>query len=607
MAHATRSDPRALPTNEETLARFAAFNTRMGERLRSVSLARWWTDRVAQSRDNVVLETDLRTLTYGEVDVLTSRIAQSIEQLGVSSGDVVAIQLPSSGAFLALILGASKVGVRLSLLSPGLRGRSLRHALEEVPPRLVFTTPAAHEAIGKLDDFERPAIVELDVEATATDSKTDSGLGEVEAWLRRFDSAAAGAPDWAPAGLTQRPDETLFYIFTSGTTGLSKATQCSHGRYVAGGTSEGVLFDMEEDDCMYVFLPMFHIAALSSIGAALSVGGSVAIRPRFSASRFWDDVRRFSATQFQYLGEIIRYLLARPPLVDDRDNTLKAILGAGLTKENWEAFDERFGPLRVVESYGSSEGVIGIINLDGVPGSVGRPPAPAARRLRLARYDRNTEEHERDSSGRLVACAEGEVGELLARLEDRSEFEGYSSEEATRSKFLEDAFEEGDLWYRSGDLFREEAGYFYFVSRLGDTYRWKGENVSATEVTNAITTCDFVAHAVVYPVQVPGHEGSAGMALVTLAGDHTFSGEALFSAVEAELPAHAFPLFVRLGDGRSALTETYKLGLAALEAQGYSPGLTDDPLFLLHASKKRYVPLTEAVLAEAGLPAFESP
>ncbi len=591
-----------LPTSEESNARFVEFNQEMAQRLRSASLAGWWAERVALTPNNIVLKTDIRDLTYAQLDALSDRVARSLEASGVEPGNVVSIQLPSSAAFLTIILGASKLGVQISLLSPSLRGRPLRHALEEIPPRLIFLTPSAHAAIREIQGLEMPVIVELEVAATVPLSPDDSALGVVEEWVADLDVHAETA-DWSPAGPTQDPAETLFYIFTSGTTGLPKATQCSHARYVAGATSEGVLFRMEEGDCMYVFLPMFHIAALSSLGAALSVGASVAIRPRFSASRFWVDVRRFSATQFQYLGEIIRYLLAKPPSEDDRSNSLKAILGAGLTKENWCAFDERFGPLRVVESYGSSEGVIGIINLDGVPGSVGRPPKPLADRLRLVKYDRTADELHRNAAGRLVQCAKSEAGELIARLEDRSEFEGYSSEEATRSKLLENAFDDGDLWYRSGDLFREEEGYFYFVSRLGDSYRWKGENISAMEVMHAISSCDFVAHATVYPVQVPGHEGSAGMALVSILGDQAFSGEALFAALAAELPLHAFPLFVRVGDGQSVLTDTYKLGLATLKAEGYSLTI-DDPLFVLAASKSCYVPLNKQSLTAVELPPF---
>jgi fatty-acyl-CoA synthase len=202
------------------------------------------------------------------------------------------------------------------------------------------------------------------------------------------------------------------------------------------------------------------------------------------------------------------------------------------------------------------------------------------------------------------SSADGAPGELIARLEDRSQFEGYSSEEATRSKLVEGAFEDGDLWYRSGDLFRTQNDYYYFVSRLGDTYRWKGENVSATEVANVIDACAFVAHATVYPVEVPTHEGAAGMALLAVRTGEVFDGAGLLASLAADLPPHAFPLFVRLGDGRGALTETYKVGLATLKANGYSLDRVEDPLFVLDASAARYVPLTEASLAAVGLPAF---
>ena len=303
----------------------------------------------------------------------------------------------------------------------------------------------------------------------------------------------------------------MFYIFTSGTTGLPKATRCSHGRYLAGATSEAVLLDMDENDCMYVVLPMFHIVALSAIGAALSVTASVVIRPRFSASRFWRDVHAFSATTFQYLGEILRYLVAQRPTDTDRPNTMRAMIGVGADTNVWRAFTTRFGPVRILESYGSSEGVIGVFNLDGVVGSVGRPTRDLAERLAIVRLARHPTASIATPKGDVVRCEPGEAGELVARLSSREEFEGYSSAEATQAKLLDGGFEPGDLWYRSGDRFREdEHGYLYFVSRLGDTYRWKGENVSTQQVADAIGDCDFVQHAVVYGVEVEGHEGRRG-------------------------------------------------------------------------------------------------
>jgi fatty-acyl-CoA synthase len=282
------------------------------------------------------------------------------------------------------------------------------------------------------------------------------------------------------------------------------------------------------------------------------------------------------------------------------------MLGAGVTKEVWLEFEARFGPVQIIESYGSSEGVIGIFNADGVPGSVGRSAPALEERLAIVAYDVTTEDLERGPNGRLVPCSEGQPGELLARLEDRSQFEGYSSAEATAAKLIEGGLQDGDLWYRSGDLFRQEEGFYFFVGRLGDTYRWKGENISAQEVADALSSLDSVAHSVVYPVNVPGHEGSAGMALVRLEHNRTFDGQRVFNALAAELPVHALPLFLRIGDGKAVLTETYKVGTSELKAKGYAPELTNDPLYLLDRQARAYVPLTQAALRAARLPPFTS-
>jgi len=621
-----------LPTPEESEARLAAVQQKIASRLTDQTLADWWQVRVDRTPDRRALRTDARDLTFQEVDRLASRVASWAREAGLGAGDTVAIQLPAGPAFLALILGLAKVGAQLSLLGTGLRGRSLGHALREIPPRLVVTTAEGRDEILKLDDpvdrldvaihvlasreeavgEERPGGAADDLDAleilianaaSAGSRATSIRIGRVEGVgpIGRvgLDAAAADTAR-APVG----PDDTLFYIFTSGTTGLPKATRCSHRRYLAGATTIGVLQGIDETDCMYVVLPMFHISALSSIGAAFSVSASVVIRPRFSASRFWLDVRRFGATSFQYLGEILRYLIARPPSDADRPNTLRVMIGAGVDEKIWRAFEARFGPVRIIEAYGASEGVIGIYNLDGVVGSVGRPPRSVAEGLALVRVDAARGELLRGADGRLTRCEPGEAGELIARLAGREQFEGYSSEAATQAKFVEDAFAAGDLWYRSGDLFRVRDGYYYFVARLGETYRWKSENVSTQQVAEAIGVCDGIDHAVVYGVAVPGHEGRAGMALVNPASGRAFDGRALYGHLKGELPGFAIPLFVRLGDGRGVLTDTYKLGVGELKSQGYAPGAISDPLFVLDAAAGCYVPLTDSALERLGLPPF---
>lgn len=601
-----------LQTRPESEARLAAVRAKIAERISDATLGGWWQERLRLAPERPAIRTDARVLDYQSFDAFVARVAYWAREAGLRPGDAVALQLPASPAFLALILGLAEAGARLSLLGTALRGRSLAHALHEIPVALVVTTAEVAPELERLGVLPAGAIRVLDpidaLEALDAllerDGVPTSALDAALA-ARVAGIAGAGPATAIVANDSISPDDTLFYIFTSGTTGLPKATRCSHRRYLAGAISEGVLLEMDATDCMYVVLPMFHIAALSAIGAALSVSASIAIRERFSASRFWTDVHAFGATTFQYLGEVLRYLLARPPSPLDRPNPLRAMIGAGVDARVGNAFEARFGPVRIVESYGSSEGVIGIFNLDGVVGSVGRAAPELAGRLALARVDAARDALVRNAAGRLIRCEPGEAGELLARLADRSEFEGYSSAEATRSKLLENAFEDGDLWYRSGDLFREREGYYFFVARLGDTYRWKGENVSAQQVAEAIEGFEPVAHAVVYGVEVPGHEGRAGMALVAFAAGRAFDGEALVDHLARELPAFAWPLFVRLGDGRAVLTDTYKLGLADLKRQGYAPERVGDPLYVLDAAARRYVELTDSTLARLGLPSSE--
>jgi fatty-acyl-CoA synthase len=570
------------------------------------SLPGFWASRIALHPENPFIRTSSGFISYKDVDGLTDRVAETVRAQGVEPGDSVGIQLPSGTAFLVLVLGLAKAGARLSLLSAGLRGRSLRHALMEIPTKLVFTTQGSALSIGELDHFSAPPLVTFSDFEDAAPATSETQWLAIESWLATSSDANKPEARISKTPPDPQPEDILFYIFTSGTTGLPKATQCSHRRYVSSIITEGALFDLTAEDRMYVVLPMFHIAALSAIGAAISVSASVFIRPKFSASQFWSDVRTQSLTALQYLGEILRYLLAQPPSPQDRPNSLRVMLGAGVTKEVWLEFEARFGPVQIIESYGSSEGVIGIFNADGVPGSVGRSAPALEERLAIVAYDVTTEDLERGPNGRLVPCSEGQPGELLARLEDRSQFEGYSSAEATAAKLIEGGLQDGDLWYRSGDLFRQEEGFYFFVGRLGDTYRWKGENISAQEVADALSSLDSVAHSVVYPVNVPGHEGSAGMALVRLEHNRTFDGQRVFNALAAELPVHALPLFLRIGDGKAVLTETYKVGTSELKAKGYAPELTNDPLYLLDRQARAYVPLTQAALRAARLPPFTS-
>jgi fatty-acyl-CoA synthase len=352
-------------------------------------------------------------------------------------------------------------------------------------------------------------------------------------------------------------------------------------------------------DVHYCALPLYHSAGGAMvISAVQAAGASVALRRKFSASRFWDEIRECDATHFQYIGEFCRYLLNQPPSDSDRDHRIRSVLGNGLRPDIWEEFQQRFGIEQIVEFYGATEGNTALMNLEGKVGSVGRFPLKAMTNARLIRCDPNSDEPVRDPNGLCVECETGEAGELVGKIPRSANssvgrFEGYTSKEATDRKILRGVFEAGDEWFRSGDLLRQdEEGFFYFVDRLGDTFRWKGENVSTQEVAEAVSGFPGVEMANVYGVAVPGQDGRAGMVALRLAASDPFDGARFFEFVRDALPSYAVPLFVRVLPEHE-VTGTFKLRKVELQKEGFDPSAAKDPLWFCDSASNRYIPLDE--------------
>jgi fatty-acyl-CoA synthase len=347
---------------------------------------------------------------------------------------------------------------------------------------------------------------------------------------------------------------------------------------------------------------MYHsVGGVTAIGAMLAAGGSVVVRERFSASRFWSDVTRWDCTIAQYIGELCRYLLAAPPHPDERRHRLRLICGNGLGEDVWTGVQARFAIPAVLEFYAATEGSFSLYNVEGRPGSIGRAPPYLAHRFpaALIRLDPNTDEPLRGPDGFCLPCAPDEAGEAIGRIEagatGAGAFEGYTDPEASEAKRLRDVFKPGDLWFRTGDLMRKDAaGFFYFVDRAGDTFRWKGENVSTREVADLLAQAPGVREAAVYGVAVPGTEGRAGMA--ALVEDEGFDLAALGAVLAERLPAYARPLFLRLTDALPT-TETFKIKTRALAAEGFDPAGTADRLYWLDPADGAYRPLDAAAFA----------
>jgi fatty-acyl-CoA synthase len=398
-----------------------------------------------------------------------------------------------------------------------------------------------------------------------------------------------------------RGGDALFLIFTSGTTGLPKAARFSHSRFQGGGTY-ALLAGFGRRDVLYCALPLYHtVGGVMCVNAVLRAGATLALTRRFRASRFWQEAADAGATAIQYVGEMCRYLLAQPAGAHDRAHRVRLAVGNGLRSDAWASFQERFRIAQVVEFYGATESNVSMVNLAGRVGAVGRP-APGMH-VALVRYDPRTEAPLRDAGGRCAPCEDGEPGELLGRISEgrtaAGRFEGYTSREASERKILRDVFAPGDAWFRTGDLLRRDAdGFYFFVDRIGDTFRWKGENVSSEEVAQALDAFPSVAQSVVYGVEVPGAEGRAGMAALVLRAGETLDGEALYAHVTRALPAFARPAFVRVAPGLET-TATLKLKKAPLREAGWDPARCADPLYVRDDARGCFVPLTAE--AEAAL------
>jgi len=504
---------------------------------------------------------------------------------GLGSGDTVCLVMANCPDYLAIWLGLCRIGATVALINTNLRGALLAHSLNLVAPRHVIAGASLAEPVRAV----RPLLA-AGVECWV------SGPGGGD--LPRLDEAMAGL-----AGDALRDDEApapsladrALCIYTSGTTGLPKAANVSHFRLMQWSHWFAGLMDVQPTDRMYDCLPLYHsVGGVVATGATLVSGGAVVLRERFSASSFWQDVVAERCTLFQYIGELCRYLLASPPQAEESQHVLRLACGNGLRGDVWREFERRFRIPQILEYYAATEGNFSLYNCEGRAGAIGRIPPFLAHRLPVAlvKFDLEAQAPARDASGRCVRCAPQEPGEALGQIlaeNGATHFEGYTDEAASASKILRDVFAPGDAWYRTGDLMRQdEQGFFYFVDRVGDTFRWKGENVSTTEIAEVIAACPGVADATVYGVSVPGTEGRAGMAALVAAKG--FELAELRRALAARLPDYARPLFVRIVSALE-LTGTFKLRKQELALEGYDPARVRDALYIDDPARGAYVPL----------------
>jgi acyl-CoA synthetase (AMP-forming)/AMP-acid ligase II len=524
-----------------------------------------------------------RKYTYGEANALINQHVHAYRALGVESGDTVALLLENRPEFLWHLFALHKIGAIASLINTHLQADALAHAVRICSPvRIVVGSEVWAQ-------FE-PVI---DAIAPGTREKVDVDIDPefpaeipAPAWSERLKGQSTANPMKPGPILRQQ----AAYIYTSGTTGLPKAAIIRQDRfYRAGRVWAFGAYQFQPGDVLYNCLPLYHSnSVLIATAAVVTAGVTMALARRFSRSNFWSDVRRYDASAIIYIGELCRYLLNAPESPDDRQHRVRVASGNGLRPDIWREFQRRFAIEHIAEFYGATEGNSITVNLFNVFGSVG-PSMPG---MVLARWDEATNDFVRDASGHLQRVRAGEPGILLGKIRRRARFEGYQDKAASEQKILRDAFQPGDAYFNTGDLLRRDhRAHLYFVDRVGDTFRWKGENVATSEVQAHLLKWPAVEEVSVYGVQIPGTEGRAGMAALVLRDGETFDPAGFARHVAQGLPTYARPLFVRV---RKELqkTSTFKLQKTELQRDGYDPKVVTDPLYFVDVDKAAYVPLT---------------
>ncbi|XP_057344775.1 long-chain fatty acid transport protein 2 [Manis pentadactyla] len=532
------------------------------------------------------------TLTYAQVDRRSNQVARALrDHLGLRQGDCVALFMGNEPAYVWLWLGLAKLGCAMACLNSNIRAKSLLHCFQCCGAKVLLVSPELQAAIEEV----LPSLQKDDVSIyyVSRTSNTD-GVGSL---LDKVDQVSAD-----PIPESWRSEVTFstpaVYIYTSGTTGLPKAATINHHR-LWYGCALTVVAGIKEDDIIYTTLPLYHSAALMiGLHGCLITGATLVLRTKFSASQFWDDCRKYNVTVIQYIGELLRYLCNCPQKPNDRDHKVRLALGNGLRGDVWREFIKRFGDIHIYEFYASTEGNIGFVNYTRKIGAIGRVNYLQKKVVtyELIKYDVEKDEPVRDGNGYCIKVPKGEVGLLVCKITRLTPFSGYSGGKTqTEKKKLRDVFKKGDLYFNSGDLLMiDHENFIHFHDRVGDTFRWKGENVATTEVADVMGLVDFVQEVNVYGVPVPGHEGRIGMASIKVKDDHEFDGKKLFKHVADYLPSYARPRFLRLQD-TIAITGTFKHRKVTLVEEGFNPEVIKDSLYFLDDKAAMYVPMTEDI------------
>ena len=593
-------------TTGKYLFRFLKFLARPGSigRLKSLLTTRPtdetsmidFLERHAVERpDTIAIKFEDRQVSWHELNAKANQVANYFRSRGVSYGDKVALNLENRPELLFAVMGAQKLGAIAGMVNTSQTNEALAHSLKLIEAKLIVVGSECLNQMQSVNDI---------IEAHYSDKMlyvADTGHAGPPAGYKDLMAEIEGEDS---GNIT--PDKVLtlgtpvYYIFTSGTTGLPKASITTHMKVFRSGTQFGVnVMQLGPKDTYYCALPLYHSnALLVGFGSCLCSGASIALRRKFSASQFWEDCIKFEATAAIYIGELLRYLLAQPERESDKAHNVTRVLGNGLRPDIWMEFKNRFGIARVHEFYGASEGNSGFVNIFNFDKTVGWSPGYGSA-WDVVAYNVDEDTPLQGDDGHLQKIQTGETGLLIMQITEQNPFDGYTDAQASEKKILRDVFEKGDTWFNTGDLVvLQKHGHIQFGDRIGDTFRWQGENVATTEVESVIMKWPEIEDAVVYGVTVPGRDGRCGMLYLTQKEAGKLDLNGLATHMRENLPAYAVPRFIRIGQ-KVEVTGTFKFQKTKLKNASYKVGeVNDDPLYLLARDADGVEPISAELQAK---------
>lgn len=545
-------------------------------------------EQVEKTPNNIAIEFDDKKYTYREMDNEANKIANWAIGKGYKTGDVISLLMENKPEYIFTWFGLAKVGITIACLNNNIKSKSLAHCIKKSGSRSLIISSDLMENLASAQEHIDG---ELDVYTAGQDVQGYESLEE------SLNENGAVRPN---SSIRQdlSNSQSLFYIYTSGTTGMPKAANFSHQKFLVACGLQMFSLEMKPTDKTYMVLPLYHATGgVVGVGSTFCVGGTIVLRKKFSAANFWEDCVKHDVTVITYIGELFRYLVATKESEYEKKHKIRGIYGNGLRPEVWKIVQERFGINHICEFYGASEGNVSLTNVDSKFGSIGRIPPYLKGVLptKIVKFDVENEVVVRGEDGFCIECDDGEAGEAIGFIpnDDKftGKFEGYTDKEATKKKILEDVFEKGDRWFSTGDLLKKDnQGYYYFVDRIGDTFRWKSENVSTNEVSEAISAFKGIDEVNVYGVEVPNQDGRAGMASLVVNDD--FNLEKLYEYLSEQLPVYSVPVFIRISP-EIEKTGTFKYKKTDLVKDGYDPSKIQDPIYYASGGDKRYINLDQ--------------